>query len=227
MSEGWRDYHSRWEGVHWLSRAMEHWGFYAKFHSRIRRFLRPGDSLLEVGSGKGYSALYFAAQGFRVTGLDPDVPSVVEASDWAARLALPARFAACDFRAFRPAGRFRMSYSMGLIEHFPPEEARSLLGFQREVSDLVVALAPTRHSLRTVEPCSVPWTPQSLRSLRRTFRSAGLEVLASFGAGDVHSPWDARFKAILPHAALHFLQNRVSYAMNVCLVARGGARPAA
>lgn len=220
MSDEWRKYHSRWEGRHWLDRAMEHWEFYAKFHRKLFRHLRAGDSLLDIGSGKGYSALYFAAHGYPVTGIDFDVPSVEEANEWATRLGLPARFRACNVFDFRSEERYRISYSIGLIEHFSPEEARRLLAVQREVSEIIVALAPTRHSERTVEPCTVPWTPQSPTTLRRTFASSGLDIIESFGCGDVFSKWDSRLRAMLPHAALHFLQNRLNYAMNVVMVGR-------
>jgi SAM-dependent methyltransferase len=220
MNDEWRKYHSRWEGRHWLDRAMEHWDFYAKFHRKLCRHLRAGDSLLDIGSGKGYSALYFAAHGYPVTGIDFDVPSVEEANEWASRLGLPARFHVCDIFDFQPEERYRISYSIGLIEHFAPEEARRLLAVQREASELIVALAPTRHSERTVEPCAVPWIPQSAATLRRTFASSGLNVIESFGCGDVSSKWDSRLKSMLPHAALHFLQNRLDYAMNVVTVGR-------
>jgi SAM-dependent methyltransferase len=220
MNERWRDYHSRHEGRHWLDRAMQHWEFYVKFHRKLLARLRPGESLLDIGSGKGYSAMYFAALGHPVTGIDPDIRSVEEANEWAARLSLPARFMKGDIFDFTHGGKYRMSYSMGLIEHYPREEALRLLAIQANLSDLVVALAPTRHSERTVEPCPVPWTPQSLGMLRRLFEDAGLEILDSFGAGNVWSGRDNLLKEALPHAALHFLQNRFSYAMGVAVVGR-------
>jgi len=220
MSGGWREYHSRWEGRHWLDRAMEHWEFNTKFYWKLCRHLRPGDSLLDIGSGKGYSALYFAAHGYPVTGIDPDVPSVEEANEWATRLGLPARFHVCNVFDFQSGERHRISYSMGLIEHLAPEEATRILAVQREASELIVAMAPTRHSERTVEPCAVPWIPQSAATLRHTFTSSGLEIIESFGCGDVYSKWDSRLKNILPRAAMHFLQSRLGYAMNVVIVGR-------
>lgn len=220
MADGWREYHSRLEKSHWLVRAMNHWGFNLKFHQKLIAHLRPGESLLDIGSGKGYSALYFAALGHPVTGIDPDPESVAESNEWAARLSLPARFLKEDIFDFVPAEKYRMSYSMGLIEHYPREEASRLLAIQSGLSDLVVALAPTRHSERTIEPCPVPWTPHSRNTLRRLFEGAGLEILDSFGAGNVWSRWDNLVKDALPHAALHFLQNRFSYAMGVAVVGR-------
>ena len=220
MDEKWREYHSRWEGRHWLVRAMEHWDFYGKFHGKLCRHLRPGDTLLDIGSGKGYSALYFAALGYTVTGIDSDASSVAEANEWALRMELPARFQVCDIFRFHPDRRYRISYSMGLIEHLEPEDAAKLLAIQCESSELIVALAPTWHSERTVEPCSIPWIPQSPATLRRTFAASGLEVIETFGAGDVTSRWDSRLKAVLPYAGLHFLQNRFNYAMNVGAVGR-------
>lgn len=220
MAGGWREYHAKWEDRHWLDRAMEHWAFNEKFHRKLRRHLAPGDAVLDIGSGKGYSALYFAAHGHPATGIDSDAASVEEANEWAERLSLPARFEAVDLFAFRTRERFRISYSMGLIEHLAPEEAAKLLAAQSAVSELVVALAPTRHSERTLPPCAVPWIPQTPGTLRRTFESSGLEVVETFGAGDVFSTWDSRLKAVLPHAALHLLQNRFRYAMNVGVIGR-------
>jgi SAM-dependent methyltransferase len=234
MDEKWREYHSRWEGRHWLDRAMQHWEFNIKFHRKISAHLRPGDSLLDIGSGKGYSAFYFAACGHPVTGIDPDAPSIEEANEWADRLALPARFIVGDIFDVSLSERFRLSYSMGLIEHYSPQEAVRLLAIQSEVSDLVAALAPTRHSARTVESCPVPWTPQTVESLRRTFEAAGLTTIDAFGSGEVSAKWDSRFKSSLPQALLHFLQNRISYAMGVGIVGvkpvtlpRGGDPPRA
>jgi len=201
---------------------MEHWEFNRKFHRKLAVHLRPGDPLLDIGCGKGYSALYFAAHGHPVMGIDPDPASVEEANEWAARFSLPARFRVDDIFAYRPEGRFRMSYSMGLIEHFPPDQAARMLAAQGNLSDLVVALAPTWHSLRTVEPCAIPWTPQTVRTLRATFDAAGLEVFETFGAGTVWSRVDGLLAELLPPAVLHFLQNRASYAMNVAVV--GGLR---
>jgi SAM-dependent methyltransferase len=220
MTEGWREYHSRWEERHWLARAIEHWEFNLKFHKKLCEYLSPGDALLDVGSGKGYSALYFAAQGHPVTGIDTDERSVAEANEWAARLSLPAEFVVADLFDFRAAAKYRIAYSMGLIEHLEPAAATRFLALQGGISELVVSLAPTRHSERTVEPCPVPWIPQSLSSLKRTYEAAGLEVVGSFGAGDVCSRWDSRIKSALPHAAFHFLQNRFAYAMGVAMVGR-------
>ena len=222
MNKEWRSYHARWEGSHWLVRAMEHWDFNRKFHRKLALHLRPGDTLLDIGCGKGYSALYFAAHGHPVAGIDPDPASVEEANGWAARLSLPARFHVDDIFSYRPEVRFRMSYSMGLIEHFPREQAARMLSIQGKLSELVVALAPTWHSRRTVEPCAIPWTPQTVRMLRGIFAAAGLEVFETFGAGTVWSHLDGLLAEVLPPAALHFLQNRASYAMNVAVV--GGLR---
>lgn len=113
-----------------------------------------------------------------------------------------------------------MSYSMGLIEHFPPEQSAHMLAIQGSLSDLVVAMAPTTHSLRTVAPCAIPWTPQTFGTLRRAFALAGLEIVGSFGAGEVSSRWEGRFHAVLPPIAVHLLQNRFAYAMNVVVIGR-------
>lgn len=218
MEKKWRSYHARSEGNHWLVRAMEHWEFNRKFYGKLAAHLRTGDSLLDIGCGKGYSALYFAANGHPVTGIDPDPASVEEANEWAARLSLPARFRVGDIFSYRPEERFRISYSMGLVEHFPLDQAARMLAIQGSLSDLVVALAPTRHSLRTVEPCAIPWTPQTIRTMRATYDAAGLEVFEAFGAGVVWSRLDGLLAEFLPPAALHFLQNHASYAMNVVVV---------
>ena len=220
MEQGWRIYHARVEERHWLDRAMQHWEFYVKFHRKLEGMLPPGAALLDVGCGKGYSALYFAARGFPVTGIDTDPESVREAAEWAERTGLPARVEIADAFSFRSDTRFGMAYSMGLIEHFPPDDARRFLSLQADCSDLVAALAPTPHSDRTLEPCPVPQVSQGFASLRRTFRDAGLEVVGAFGTGVVSSRWDTRLANATPPALLHFLQNRFAYAMGVCVVGR-------
>jgi SAM-dependent methyltransferase len=225
MEEGWRKYHTRWEGEHWFARAIEHMEFYSVFHRKLRDYLPPGSSVLDIGSGKGYSAFYFASLGYRVTGIDTDPLSVEEANAWAERLGLPARFLAADAFSFRPGKPFRLSYSMGLIEHFPPPEQVRLLDAQVALSEVVVALAPTSHSERTLPPCAVPWTPQTSGALRKTFARANLSIVDAFGVGDVYSAWDCRVKNILPHRLFAFLQNHFSYAMGVAVVGRSSAAP--
>jgi SAM-dependent methyltransferase len=223
MDKNWREYLAQWEGEHWFARAVEHTEFYSSFYRRLRRHLPPGSTVLDIGSGNGYSAFWFASLGYGVTGIDTDRPAVEEAGEWARRLGLPVRFIEGDAFSFLPEERYSLSYSMGLIEHFPAEERVRLLGRQADFSELVVALAPTRHSRRTLPPCSVPWTNETVRSLRRTFRDAGLEVIESFGVGDVYSRWDARVKELLPRYLLRKLQDRFSYAMSVAVI---GRRPA-
>ncbi|MBP2673507.1 MAG: hypothetical protein H6Q84_347 [Deltaproteobacteria bacterium] len=220
MEKEWSEYHGRWGGRHWLDRAMEHWEFNRKFHRKLSAHLEAGDTLLDIGSGKGYSAAYFAAHGHPVTGIDTDRGAVEEANAWAERLSLPARFRVEDIFTYRSVERFRMSYSMGLIEHFPPDRAARMLAIQAEISTFVVAMAPTSHSLRTVAPCAIPWTPQTFKSMRSAFERAGLEVVDSFGAGEVWSRWEGPLHAALPPMAVHFLQNRFGYAMGVAVVGR-------
>ncbi|MBP2675710.1 MAG: hypothetical protein H6Q84_2550 [Deltaproteobacteria bacterium] len=220
MEKEWREYHGQWGGRHWLDRAMEHWEVNRKFHRKLDVYLREGDSLLDIGCGNGYSAAYFAAHGHPVTGIDTDRTAVEEAGAWAERLSLPARFLTEDIFAYRTGGRFRMSYSMGLIEHFPRDQAARMLAIQGDLSEYVVAMAPTSHSLRTVAPCAIPWTPQTFKTMRSTFTEAGLEVVDSFGAGEVWSRWEGPLHAALPPMAVHFLQNRFAYAMGVVVVGR-------
>jgi SAM-dependent methyltransferase len=220
MEKEWSDYHGQWGGRHWLDRAMEHCEFNRKFHRKLAAHLGAGDSLLDIGCGNGYSAAYFAAHGHPVTGIDTDREAVEEAGAWAERLSLPARFQVEVIFTYRAVERFRMSYSMGLIEHFPPERAIRMLAIQGEMSEYVAAMAPTSHSMRTVAPCAIPWTPQTFGTMRSTFERAGLEVVESFGAGEVWSRWEGPLHAALPPMAVHFLQNRFAYAMGVVVVGR-------
>jgi SAM-dependent methyltransferase len=225
MEEGWRKYHTRWEGEHWFARAIEHMEFYTVFHRKLRDYLPPGSSILDIGSGKGYSAFYFASLGYRVTGIDTDPVSVEEANAWADRLGLPACFLVANAFSFRPEKPFRLSYSMGLIEHFPPPEQVRLLAAQVALSEMVVALAPTSHSERTLPPCNVPWIPQTSGSLRKTFAQVNLSIVDTFGVGDVFSAWDCRLRSVLPNRLFAYLQNHFSYAMGVAVVGRSTATP--
>jgi len=225
MEEGWRQYHARWEGEHWLARAIEHWEFYTCFHRKLCGHMPPGSSVLDIGSGKGYSAFYFASLGYRVTGIDTDPLSVEEANAWAKRLDLPACFLVADAFSFRPEEPFRLSYSMGLIEHFSPPEQVQFLAIQGALSEVVVALSPTSHSDRTLPPCAVPWIPQTAGSLRQSFARANLSLVDTFGVGDVFSSWDCRLKSVLPNRLFAFLQNHFSYAMSVAVVGRSTTTP--
>ena len=55
-----------------LEAAVEHWQFYTPVYHRMKTLLRPGSSILDIGSGYGFSDIYLSACGYDVTGVEYD-----------------------------------------------------------------------------------------------------------------------------------------------------------
>ncbi len=98
---------------------------------RLERAFGSLDGLqtIELGSGRGDLSVLLARRGARVTLLDRSERALEEASKRFDRLGLPARFEQADLltRSDSTEGRFDVSLSIGVIEHFAGAQRTSVL----------------------------------------------------------------------------------------------------
>ena len=98
---------------------------------RLERTFGSIDGLqtIELGSGRGDLSVLLARRGARVTLLDRSERALEEASKRFDRLGLPAQFEQSDLltRSDSRAGRFDVSLSIGVIEHFAGAQRSSVL----------------------------------------------------------------------------------------------------
>lgn len=84
-----------------------------------------GRDLLDIGCNWGRWSVAAAYKGYRPVGMDPGLESILPARRIARQLGVEARFIVGDARyiPFR-AGRFKVVYSYGVLQHFSPDDAR-------------------------------------------------------------------------------------------------------
>jgi tellurite methyltransferase len=82
--------------------------------------------LIDLGSGEGRDSIYFARNGFRVTGVDISKVGAAKAQRRADRLGLNVRFRVGDLRTYRLERRADVVFSSGALNNLPPRvrEAR-------------------------------------------------------------------------------------------------------
>lgn len=126
MVERWADYYRD------VSRHPEiiiaNIGEHQTFISEVARFLTPGSKALEIGSGTGLLGYPLAQAGVKVISVDND-PEILEmAKENAKGIGADIEYQLAD--AFRlPFGEleFEVSFSQGLLEHFPDNDIGLLI----------------------------------------------------------------------------------------------------
>lgn len=229
MSDRWWDYFSSHMASekHWLQGAVSHWQFFQTFYGVLLGRYPAGTRILDVGCGPGYTDLYLAANGYRVTGIDNDERIVQLAGDLAARLGVEVDYRQADaFELGRFHGAFDVAYSVGVLEHFDRDVTIELLKEQARCARDVVICIPTRYT--RYSDGITDERIYRIDQLRQIVREAGLDVTGSFGFGDVtvtrSQVW---LKRILPHAMYRILQNN-GYGFNITVIGsrRRGNEPA-
>jgi len=113
------------------------------FLTEIAREVKPGDRILEVGSGTGVLAYPLTTAGIHVTSLDNDEDVLFMAGINAATVGCEIEFVKGDgFEIPYPADSFRLAYSHGLLEHFTDAGIELLLDEQLRVAPIVVLGVP-------------------------------------------------------------------------------------
>ncbi len=87
---------------------------------RIARSLpRAPRTVVDLGSGEGRDAIYFARCGYRVLGVDISSVGVQKAQRWADRVGVSARFQVGDMRTYRLGRRADVVFSSGALNNLP------------------------------------------------------------------------------------------------------------
>ncbi len=87
---------------------------------RIARSLpRAPRTLVDLGTGEGRDAIYFARNGYRVLGVDVSSVGVRKAERRAARLGADVRFLVGDMRTYRLRDRVDVVFSSGALNNLP------------------------------------------------------------------------------------------------------------
>ena len=207
--ERWQAYFERHQalGPAWLKPAVEHWRFHEILYGTILRFCPPPARLLDVGCGPGWSALYLAALGYEVIGIDRSPAVLAHARSIGERVGSAVRFLAGDaFDLGRFHGACDLVFSCGVLEHFAREVTIDLVREQARCATYVLLQVPSRYTAYT--GTITDERIYSVRQLRGLVEEAGLRVVTSIGYGDVTArPWQRWLYRVLPHALWRLLQN--------------------
>lgn len=221
MSDRWLSYfgEQRADNPAWLATAVQHWGFMQNFYGELQRIAPPGTRLLDVGCGMGFTDLYLASLGYQVTGIDNDERIVARARDFSATMGVAAEFRVGDaFDLKQEPNHYEVAFSLGVLEHFDREVTVQLLAEQARCSRHVMICIPTGYTAYAAEITDE--RIYSVRQLEAIVRDAGLEVVRSFGFGDVTATRVLRLaRLLLPRAIYRLLQNR-GLGFNICVVGR-------
>lgn len=120
---------------------LEH-GF---FVTTVARFVHPGDKVLEIGSGTGVLGWPLAQGGVKVISIDNDPGVLQQAQINAALLGADIEYQEADAFHLPFFNReFRVSFSLGLIEHFSDDDIVRLVAEHQRVADVVVIGMPLK-----------------------------------------------------------------------------------
>ena len=120
---------------------LEHGPFVAE----IARFVKPGDKVLEIGSGTGVLGWPLAQAGVKVVSIDNDPEIIKMALVNSALLGADIEYQEADAFHLPFSDRaFKVSFSLGLLEHFSDDDIGKLVAEHQRVSDVVVVGMPIR-----------------------------------------------------------------------------------
>lgn len=223
--EQWTDYHRKSKDAYhsYFASAVEHYNYHSSVFYRIKKLLPPPACILDVGTGRGYGALCLHANGYRVTGVDIHEETLKDAAANAERMGFDISFErgdAVDLGKYH--GGFDLAMSFGLVEHFETSQTVELLGEQARCARYVLAVIPTPHSLINCPAMGERYyTPGGFRGL---YKKAGLEVVATWGYGDVPLTWARVLRFGLPPLLHRFLAAHLSITMNLACIGENPAR---
>ncbi len=200
--------------------ALRSWQYAAPLAEAIRRAVPPPAHLLEVGCGAGFLSMYLHHLGYKVTAIDEDQDVLKLAGEIAAFFHAKPTFTlgiAADLAPYH--GQFDLTFSEGVVEHYPRETTVELVREQARCSPAVLVSIPTRHT---------PWIPgatddarfYSLRGLKNIIRDAGLHVVDSGAFCDVQSPLSIWLSRLMPLPLYRWTQRIFTFAISVYCLGR-------
>ena len=120
---------------------MEH----GPFIMEIVKHVKPGDRVLEIGSGTGVLGWPLAQAGVKVVSIDNDPGILKMALINSALLGAEIEFREADaFKLPFSDREFKVSFSLGLLEHFSDEDIGKLVAEHQRVADVVVVGFPLK-----------------------------------------------------------------------------------
>jgi 2-polyprenyl-3-methyl-5-hydroxy-6-metoxy-1,4-benzoquinol methylase len=116
-----------------------------KFILEIGRYIVPGDKVLEIGTGTGLIGWPLAQAGVKVISIDND-PGILEQAKRNAKLfSADIEYREADAFKLPFANReFKVSFSLGLLEHFSDADIARLVYEHQRVSNVVVVGMPLK-----------------------------------------------------------------------------------
>jgi len=109
----------------------------------IARFVKTGDKLLEIGSGTGVLCSPLVLAGVKVTSVDNDPGVLKMALVNSAVLGVDIEYQEADaFHLPFSDREFKVSFSLGLLEHFSDQDIGRLVTEHQRVADVVVVGFP-------------------------------------------------------------------------------------
>lgn len=221
MNDRWRDFfdsHGAFDRGG-LATSVQHWGFHETLYGMIARHCPRPASILDIGSGTGWSDCYLASLGYEVTGLD-NIPALVDFAKGQADLfGVPAKFEIADaFELSNYYSRFDLVMSCGVLEHFDHEITIKLLKEQAKCAPMVLIQVPTSYTRYTGQITDE--RIYTINELAEIVENAGLSVISKFGYGELAvTPAQKIYRQILPRIIWRWLQNK-GYAYGIAVIGK-------
>jgi len=210
MSDRWLEYFGdqSTDNPKWLRSAVDHWSFLLNMYGEIMNLVPKGSKIIDIGCGMGYTDLYLASSGYKVTGIDNDQRIVDRAKAFSKQLGINANFKLADaFDLSDEYGKHDLAFSVGVLEHFDRKITIQLLQEQARCAKQVMICIPTKYTAY-----ADPITDEriyTIAQLRDIVSDAGLDVVRSFGYGDVVATrpqiW---LRRLIPYGVYRYVQNR-------------------
>lgn len=143
MEKTWHDFYRDALGNRRLleGNILEH----SPFIVELGRHVKPGDKILDIGSGTGVIGWPLAQAGVKVISIDNDTDILLMAQVNAMMLGANIEYQEAD--AFDLPFRdreFKVAFSLGLLEHFSDEDIGRLVSEHQRVADVVVVGMPIK-----------------------------------------------------------------------------------
>jgi tellurite methyltransferase len=91
--------------------------------AKVLEFIKPKANfrpkLLDLGCGEGRNAVYFAQQGFEVTGVDLSSPGLEKTQRYAKEVGVSLTIVQADLKDYRPEAGYDVIFSTGVLHYLP------------------------------------------------------------------------------------------------------------
>jgi 2-polyprenyl-3-methyl-5-hydroxy-6-metoxy-1,4-benzoquinol methylase len=210
---------------HPLAVFDQRWSWERPVYERICARVPEKGSILEVGSGLGANAVWFAAHGYRVVGIDHRPTVVDTARSVVAELGVDCHFEVADAFDLSDYRGFDLTVSFGVIEHWPRVDTVRALREQAACSPKVAAIVPTMNTRYTGEITDERFYTR--RQMRGIFADAGLTDVLTHSYGAVPSRSGRVARWVLPAPALEALRmSSMRFAMALAVFGSSAMLPA-